>query len=322
MLRSLRAIGVLAGASLLILGVSTAVRAADYPERLITFVVPMQVGGGGDATSRLLVPFLERHLGDANIVVINKPGGNGLVAYNDLAHVEPDGYTIGLAILPALVTGPIERNTRYTLDSFSLLGSVSTDPTSISVLESSRYRTLQDLIEMARQRPGEVTLAVPGLASPHGIAARLFVRKVQVNLNLVPLGDGGPTRTALLGGHVPAAAISLGAVARHRDRLRILGQMADVRSPHGSWVPTFKEQGIDLTYGVHRAIIAPAGLPVAVATVLREAVRRAATDPAFLEAARAQRLPIQYVSGPDLERLVVEQDRTFRALWQSDPWTR
>ncbi len=303
-----------------LLSVGASAARADYPDRLITFIVPLQVGGGGDATSRLLIPFLERHLGGARIAVINKPGAGGLVAWNDLANARPDGYTIGLAILPGMVTGAIERQTRYTIDSFTMLGNVSTDPTSISVLKTSPYRTLTDLIDAAKQRPGQLTLGVPRLGSPHGIASRLFLEAAGIEVNLVPLGDGGPTRTALLGGHVPAAAISLGAVAQHRDRLTVLGQMAEERSPHGASVPTFIEQGVDLSFGVHRAVVGPAGMPAEVVAKLRAAVADAVRDPDFAAAARTQQLPVEYIDGSDLARLVRGQDRRFRLLWRTDPW--
>ena len=96
---------------------------ADYPEKPIKLIVSFSAGGGSDLTARTLVPFWEKELG-GKIVVINKPGSSGEVGHTAVAMAKPDGYTLGLCNLPPMVTLPIERPTKFTLDSFDLIGNL------------------------------------------------------------------------------------------------------------------------------------------------------------------------------------------------------
>ena len=199
------------------LGTTTAVAAAgmaaaEYPERPIQMIVAYNPGGGTDVAARTLAPFIEKHLGNnASITILNKPGAGGEVGFTTLAQSEPDGYTIGFINTPVLNTIPIERQARYTLDSFEPIGNVVYDPGVFVVLADSGIKTLDDLVAAAKDRPGELTYATTGIGSDDHLAMLKFQRLTGTELQHVPFEGSAPARAALLGGHVDVGVINAGA---------------------------------------------------------------------------------------------------------------
>ena len=143
-----------------------------------------------------------------------------------------------------------------------------------------------------------------------------------LKFNKVPFGGGGPARNALLGGHVPVLAISLGAIAKHKKKVRIIAQASPDRKSHGSWVPTFKEQGVDLTNFVYRPVGAPKGVPAGAMKKLRAAFKKAINDPNFHKVAKKQRIPVEYTSGPEMAKIANESHRVHEKLWNTRPWMK
>ena len=235
---------------------------AAYPERAINYIVAYRVGGGSDRTSRAFVPFLEKHLGaGAKIAIINKPGAGGNIGFNAIANAKPDGYTIGMTNFPQAIVGPIMGKVKYTIKDFDFLGNVNRGPTTFAVLKTSKYKTLADLMADVKKNPGKISIGMAALSSVHSIGTSKFMVKTGLKFNKVPFGGGGPARNALLGGHVPVLAISMSAIAKFRDKVNILAQASPERVSIGSWVPTFKEQGVDITNFVYRPVAAPKGVP-------------------------------------------------------------
>src|SRR3712207_2355569 len=132
---------------------------AAWPgERPIGFIVPFPPGGGTDVMARAMVPHLERHLPGARFVVLNRPGAGAEVGYTALANAAPDGFTMGVVIIPGLQTITIERAPRYRLEDLAYLGSVVDDPGGFFVAPDSPIRTLSDLAAHARANPDKVAV--------------------------------------------------------------------------------------------------------------------------------------------------------------------
>src|SRR5688500_9681655 len=129
-------------------------RAADYPVRPITFVVPWGAGGGTDAVGRVMASLLERDLGRP-VNVVNRTGGSGVVGHSAIASARPDGYTIG--ILTVEIAMMHHQNlTKLTGASFTPLGLINLDPTAIQVRPDSPYGNLGDLLNAIRAHPGKL----------------------------------------------------------------------------------------------------------------------------------------------------------------------
>lgn len=296
---------------------------AAYPKRAVKFIVAYKVGGGSDRTSRAFVPFLEKHLGPgAKIAVINKPGAGGNIGFSAIASAKPDGYTIGMTNFPQSIVGPIMGKVKYTIQDFDWVGNVNRGPSTFAVLKTSKYKTLKDLMDDVKKNPGKISIGSASLSSVHSIATSKFMTKTGLKLNKVPFGGGGPTRNALLGGHIPVISISVGAIAKFKDKVRILAQAAPERVSTASWVPTFKEQGVDIVNFVYRPVATPKGVPQAILKKLRAAFKKAIADPGFIKVAKKQRIPISYISGSEMKDVAQKSHESHERLWKSNPWMK
>jgi DNA-binding transcriptional LysR family regulator len=144
---------------------ATAAHAA-YPERPITLIVPFPPGGGTDLSARLIMPYIEKYLGnDAKIVVINKGGAGGDIGAGEIAKSKPDGYTIGFMNVPNTLMKSHERPTSWNLASFVPIANLVYDPAVFAVRPDGKYQTLAALAADAKKRPGEIPISSAGAGS-------------------------------------------------------------------------------------------------------------------------------------------------------------
>jgi len=304
---------------------SAAAAQAEYPERPINMIVAYSAGGGTDIAARTLAPFIEKHLGaDASIVVLNRPGAGGEIGFTELAQAEADGYTIGFINTPNILTIPIQRAARYSLDSFTPIANVVDDPGAFSVLPSSEIKTFDDLIAYAKANPNKVTYGSTGLGSDDHLAALEFERITGVQLKHVPFPGNADVRTAVLGGHIMMASMNISETIGdvHEGALHALGQMATERWDGAPDIPTFKEQGYDVVMGSMRGIGAPKGIPEEVAKRLEAAVKAAVEDPEFQAKATQQHLALSFRDSADYLAELTSLSATFQALWEKTPWVQ
>lgn len=312
----------LAGVAALSVLAATAAH-AEYPERPITMIVAYSAGGGTDIAARTLVPYVEKYLGnDATITVVNKPGAGGEIGFTEVARAKPDGYTIGFINTPNLLTIPIQRETRYTLESIEPIANMIYDPGAFSVQASSEIKTLDDLVAYAKQHPGEVTYGTTGIGSDDHLAALAFERQTGVKLKHVPFSGNADVRAALLGGHIMMASMNISESIADQEagNLHILGQMAEQPWEGAPDVPTFKEQGYDVIMGSNRGLGAPAGIPDDALAALSEAVDKAVQDPEFREQAKKQDLALSYQNSEAFKKDLLQMNETFKTLWKEQPW--
>ncbi len=293
---------------------------AAWPERPIELVVGFAAGGGTDITARTLAVHLGKHLG-TQVVVTNKAGASGELGLAQVAKAAPDGYTIGMTNMPGLVTLPIERKTQFKGSDFAYIANLVRDPSAFSVLGSSKYQTLADLIADAKARPGELSYGSTGVGTDDHLAMVLFERLTGTRLNHVPYNGAGPLRTAVLGGHVVIGGMNLGEVMPFRDKVRVLAQASAGRSQLGKDVPSFTEQGVNLVFNSERGIVAPAATPADVQRRLAEALRAIAADPEFQKQMAAQFTEMDYVEGPAWKARLDKATADFVELWKTSPWS-
>jgi tripartite-type tricarboxylate transporter receptor subunit TctC len=293
---------------------------AAWPEKPIELVVGFAAGGGTDITARTLAVHLSKHLG-TQVVVTNKAGSSGELGLAQVAKAAPDGYTIGMTNMPGLVTLPIERKTQFKGSDFAYIANLVRDPSAFSVLGSSKYQTLADLIADAKARPGELSYGSTGVGTDDHLAMVLFERLTGTRLNHVPYNGAGPLRTAVLGGHVVIGGMNLGEVMPFRDKVRVLAQASAGRSQLGKDVPSFTEQGVNLVFNSERGIVAPAATPADVQRRLAEALRAIAADPEFQKQMAAQFTEMDYVEGPAWKARLDKATADFVELWNTSPWS-
>jgi tripartite-type tricarboxylate transporter receptor subunit TctC len=230
--------------------------------RTIKIIVPFAPGGPTDIMARLMAEQIGRAQG-VTMVVEDRPGASAVIGTEAAAHAAPDGNILLIAA-PSFVINPHLKKVNYALTSFEPVCNLVSAPTILLVNAGSPYRKLADLIDAARARPGDLTLATNGTGSSIHIASEMLKRAAGVNVTLVPYAGTAPVINALIGGHVTSAFTDYLAAAEQvkAGNLRMLGVASRTRVETLPDLPTFAEagyQGIeaDAWFGV----VAPAQTP-------------------------------------------------------------
>jgi tripartite-type tricarboxylate transporter receptor subunit TctC len=296
-----------------------------YPEKPINMVVAYSPGGGTDLVARAIAPFIEKYLGNnAKIVIQNRPGAGGEIGFATLANAAADGYTIGFINTPNVITIPIERKAQYSTDKFELLANIVDDPGNFSVHNDSPIKSLKDLSEAAKKRPGEITVGTTGIGSDDHLAMLLFQKQAGVKMNHIPMKGAADVRTGIISKQIDVAAMNIGEAlqaAAGGAPMRQLGTMSLTRSGLSPNVPTFAEQGYKFEMASLRGIAAPKGIPADVRQQLVTAIQKAAADPEFHAQAVKLFAPLRYLGPAEFEKVFKQTEVDFRALWKEIPWS-
>src|SRR5215213_11751196 len=198
----------------------TAIAQQRWPTRTITMIVPFPPGGQADLAARPVAAALEKLLGQS-VVVDNRGGAGGAVGNAAAARAEPDGHTLlmtlsSLAVLPE-ADRLFERPVAYEVSQFAPIARVLADPTLLAVPASAPWKTLQEFVDDAKKRPGEIPY---GSSGPYGtlhVAMEMFAASAGIKLLHVPFRGAGPALTGLLSGTVQALASAPGVLKPHVD---------------------------------------------------------------------------------------------------------
>ncbi|MGR3272686.1 tripartite tricarboxylate transporter substrate binding protein [Thalassococcus profundi] len=297
----------------------------EYPERPIEMIVAYSAGGGTDTAARTLAPFIEKYLGnDASVVVVNKPGAGGEIGFTDLARADPDGYTIVFINTPNILTIPISRDTRYTMEDIQAVSNVVYDPGAFNVRPGSEFTSLDELVAYAKENPGAVTYGTSGTGGDDHLAALQFSRIAGIEMTHVPFPGAADVRAAVLGGHITMAAMNISEAIDlvNQGELVSLGQMDEERWDGAPDVPTFAEQGYEVVMGSDRGIGAPAGIPEEALNALQDAIAKTIEDPEFLEAAENQKLPLAYRDAAGFQDYLGSLGENLQQIWDENPWVQ
>ena len=213
--------------------------------RTIKLVVPFAAGGVADTLARLLVDEIGRAHGPA-MVIEDRPGAGAVIGTEAVARAIPDGNTI-LLTSTTFATNPQLRKVNYdALTSFEPICYLTRIQSVIAVNSASRYRTLADLINEARAKPGDVTLAGTQ-GSINQIAFEMLKRAASVNITFVPYPGDAPAVSALLGEHVTSVLYGYAAVAAqvNAGKLRVLAIASQDRIKPLPEAPTIAESGYE-----------------------------------------------------------------------------
>ncbi|WP_447042796.1 tripartite tricarboxylate transporter substrate binding protein [Vreelandella sp. H-I2] len=298
------------------LSVATAMMAstgafAEYPEKNIDMIVPFSAGGGNDTFVRALQPLLEEKL-DTNLVIRNISGGGGAVGLTRAQASEADGYTLAAAS-NALLTLEALGNVDFTYEDFDFIAKILEEPYVIAVGGDSEYDDLDAMVEAAKEGTS-VQVGVSGVGSSAHIAAVAFADTAGVDFNFIPYPGGSETISAAMGGHVDAVVLG-GAELRsalESGRLKALGMSYKERSESLPDVPTFQEEGYDLSLTVFRGIAGPDGLPEEAKEAWVNAIKEIVEEGSFEETASNLGLDIVPLYGDELEAFIAESAEVMK----------
>ncbi len=243
-------------------------RAQGWPSQAVRIVVPYSVGIGPDVVARALAEALSARW-QQPVIVDNKPGASGIVAFGEVRRVPADGHTLFLADTATLAVNPLLHATLpYDAQRDLLPVSLMFRATFLLFTGgSNRLRTLAELIDEARRAPERVSYASLGNGHASHVAVESFARAAGLRLLHVPFKDTGTLLTAVAGGEVDFTAIGMNTVAglAARGKLRALAVAARTRLPEHPTIPTLAEAGgPPLEMHPWAALVAVAGTPAAV----------------------------------------------------------
>ena len=258
---------------------ATATGAAQaYPARPVRLIVPYPPGGGNDTLARMFGQKLTESWGQ-QIVVDNRPGAGTIIGTQIAARALPDGYTLLLSSIATHAIAPhLYRNPGYDpVKDFTPVTLLAIAPTVLCVNASVPARSVQELLALAKAKPGELKFASGGNGTAPHMAGEIFASMTGVKLLHVPYKGGGPAIAGLIGGETTMMFDTAASILPHvrGGKLRALAIARAARLPEYPDLPTFSEAGVkgyevNAWYSVH----APAGVPGAVVTkVNRELVR-------------------------------------------------
>jgi tripartite-type tricarboxylate transporter receptor subunit TctC len=229
-----------------ILAVSTAAFADDlYPSKPVRLIVAMAPGGSNDMVGRMIASKLTESLGKS-VIVENRAGGGGVIGAEIAAKAEPDGYTLLLVSGSHIIKSAYETLPYDPIKSYALIARIGSVPNALVVHPTVPANSLKELIELAKQKPGQLIFGTAGVGSTPHLAAELFTMMAGIKVKVMHFKGGGPAMIDLLGGHSQALFGSLNQLLPHikSGEFRLLGTGGVERSSAMPDVPTISEAGV------------------------------------------------------------------------------
>ncbi|NGM21586.1 tripartite tricarboxylate transporter substrate binding protein [Roseomonas stagni] len=291
--------------------------------RPIEVIVGFAPGGGTDVMVRAMAQFLATELPGANFVVSNRPGAGGETAYVALQGARPDGYTLGTINTPGYLSLGVQRRVRYDRAQIRLIARLVDDPSAFVVHRDSPYRTLKDLVEAAKRRPGTISVGSSGIGTDDHLGLTLFEAASGTEFIHAPFAGAGPVRNAVLGRQIDVAGLNLGEIGmlgQENPMLRAIAGMGQQRWELMPDVPTFREEGFDVLMSSERGIGAPRGIPDEIAKRLEDAIAKVITTPEWAEKVRQLELAMAFLRGGEWEAQMPAQLARYQRIWERTPW--
>ncbi len=302
---------------------ATGMAHAEWPnDRPIQLIVAFSPGGSTDVMARAMEPYIERNLG-ADVVIENRPGASGEIAYTALAKADPDGYTFSFINTPGFLSMQVQRELGYEPADIRPVVRIVDDPSAIVVPESSEIQTLEDFVEAARAAPGSVSFGSSGVGTDDHLAIMLLGQAADVQFTHIPFGGAGETRTAILGSQISGGGLNISEFGGNdTSGLRMIAHFGAERSAQLPDVPTAAEQGFEVFMTSERGIAAPRDTPEEIVDRFAEAVKATLDDPEFQKQAEQLALPLAYLTGEEWEAQMPARLDEFRAIWAATPWVQ
>jgi tripartite-type tricarboxylate transporter receptor subunit TctC len=295
--------------------------AQDFPTRPVRFIVPYAAGGSGDLLARLLGNKLAAIWGQ-QVVVDNRAGGGGLIGTEFAARSDPDGYALYLATDgPLTVAASLYKRVPYDWKrDFAPVSMLAMGYQVLIVRASLPARNLQELIALAREKPGELNYASIGIGSAPHLGAELFKSVAKVDVTHVPYrGSSAQAISALLAGDVAMFLVGTSTAVSHiqSGALRGLAVTAGKRVDGLPDVPTFAEAGLPgVDVSLWFAVLAPSGTPAPIVKKLNADIAQVVADPDFRQALAVRGFDAVSSSPEELAQFLAKDYVKFRDLIQ------
>jgi tripartite-type tricarboxylate transporter receptor subunit TctC len=293
-----------------------------YPSRPITLINPFPPGGAADVVGRPFAAVLEPIIKQP-VVIETKAGAAGAVGAQFAASAKPDGYTLLVHIVS--ISGFAEmdklfgRQPKFTRADFIPIARFTEGPMVLVVNDQTPYKTLKDLVDDAKQRPDQIIFSSSGLYGALHLPLALFLKAAGLQMRHLPTNGGGPALTAILGNNSQVLASSIAAANSQikAGKLRALACFSQKRAASLPDVPTLKELGYDVEFGLWVGLFAPKGTPDAIVDKLRAESKKAADTEQFKKAIDNIGDVVAYLDKPEFSKFWDEDAKRVEAAVQA-----
>jgi len=289
--KSVTAVARVALVSVLAIIAGEAAAQQHYPSRPVRLISPYGPGGGNDTLARIIAQKLTESLGQ-QVIVDNRPGGNTIIATDIVAKSRPDGHTIFFAGINTFIINALLVPTPYSIvNDFAPVTPVASTETIMVVNPSVPASNLQELIALAKAKPGQLNYATSSAGGSAHLVGELFKMITGVNIQHIPYKGSAQALTDVIGGQVQISILSpVSTIPQIRSgKLRGIAISGNARFPALPQVPTFAEGGLPnfdakTIYG----ILAPARTPKEIVGKLASEIAAIERTPDFKEKLGAQ----------------------------------
>ena len=292
-------------------------RGGAYPNRPVTIICPWSAGGGTDRLSRQMGIFLEQEL-DAPFNVLNETGGQGVTGHSTGAFASPDGYTLTM-MTSELNMLHWRKMTRISCDDFRTLMVLNCDAAAIIVQADSPWKTVRDLENEIRKRPGELKASGTARGGTWHLAFAGWLAKAGLpvsDVKWIPTRGASPSLQELMAKNLDLVCCSLPEAQSliQGGRLRGLGVMSDDRLAGFDEVQTFKEQDVDWSFVGWRALGIPSRTPAEVADTLMAALRKIVRAEEFAAFMKTANFNVSIQEGAEARETLTTMDAEMGKL--------
>lgn len=256
--------------------------AQQFPNKILRVINPNAPGGNSDVLFRMLSPKMGEILGH-QLVIDYRPGAGGNIGTEMVARAAPDGYTTLIAAASFLFNPALLKTIPFDAEKdFTPLGIIVDIPAGLAVHPSLPVKNAQDLVALAKRRPGQLNFSSSGQGALGHLSGALFNATSGINTVHIPYKGAGPSIVDLVAGHVEFSFVSIPAIAGHLQarRLRMIAQCGEKRFVSFPDVPTMVESGVkDFVVTSPFSYLGPANMPPAIAKRLNDALRASINDP-------------------------------------------
>jgi putative tricarboxylic transport membrane protein len=301
------------------LGINSSYGAARFPEKAITLIVHAGPGGGSDMFARALQAGNDKDkLLPKPIIVENKPGGSGAIAFTYVAGKKKDPYFL-LTSVSSIITTPLLGLTPITYKDFTPIANFAFDEFMLIVNVNSKFKSLKDIVAAAKANPQKVTVGGTMPGSAESIATYLIEKAAGVKLNYLGYTGSSESVVQLLGGHIDMTICNPGEGVEmvKANKVRILGVFTEKRLVEAPDAPTFKEQGLNVVMtATFRGLCAPKDIPQDARKVLEEALFKYTKTGTFKKYLKDNMLSEAWMDGPTFGKRLEEWNASYEAIYR------
>jgi tripartite-type tricarboxylate transporter receptor subunit TctC len=307
------ALSLLMKAAGLVLALSTAVSAQDYPTKPVRLIIPFPPGGSNDIMGRLVATQLSERLGQ-QVVAENRPGAGGVVGTEVAAKAPPDGYTLLIISIAHTVNPWLYKLSYDPVKSFVPVGALGSGSNVLAVHPELPVNSVKELVALAKQKPGELQYASAGVGSFQHLGGELFKLVAGVDLMHIPFKGGGPAMIDVMGGHTKIVFSSLVQTTPHirSGKLKALGTGGKTRNPVLPDVPAIAEEVPGYEAVNWWGILAPAGTPATIVEKLNKDIAAVLTSDAVKKQLESEGAAVMQMSPTEFGKFI----ETEMAKWQ------